>query len=49
MRLLGTVELGTNKRITVPQKLVDALKMKEGDYIQFFEDKGVITVTAMKG
>jgi len=49
MRLLGSVELTTHNRITMPSKLVKALKIGEGDFLLFYEDKGVVTVKVEKG
>jgi bifunctional DNA-binding transcriptional regulator/antitoxin component of YhaV-PrlF toxin-antitoxin module len=50
MRLLGTVEVMTNKRVTIPNKLLDVLKAKEGDFLLFYEDDdGKIIVKMEKG
>jgi AbrB family looped-hinge helix DNA binding protein len=49
-RLLGTVEVMTNKRITIPSKLLDTLKAKEGDFLLFYEDdNGKVIVKMEKG
>lgn len=49
-RLLGTVEVMTNKRITIPSKLLDTLKAKEGDFLLFYEDdSGKVIVRMEKG
>jgi len=49
MKLLGMVELGTNKRITIPQKAMDVLKIKQGDILVFYEDGGNLVVKVEKG
>lgn len=50
MRLLGTVEVMTNKRITIPNKLMEALNAKEGDFLLFYEeDNGKVTIKREKG
>ena len=48
MRLLGTVEVMTNKRITLPGKLMEKLKAKEGDFLLFYEDEGGKIVVKME-
>ena len=48
-KMLGTVEVMTNKRTTLPKKLLNALKAKEGDFLLFFEENGEITVTRQPG
>jgi len=50
MRLLGTVEVMTNKRVTLPNKLLESLKAKGGDFLLFYEDdSGKIVVKMEKG
>jgi bifunctional DNA-binding transcriptional regulator/antitoxin component of YhaV-PrlF toxin-antitoxin module len=50
MRLLGTIEVMTNKRITIPSKLLDTMKAKEGDFLLFYEDDdGKVVVKMEKG
>jgi AbrB family looped-hinge helix DNA binding protein len=47
---LGTVRVGTNFRFTMPSDLVDALNLKEGDYLDFYtDDKGNISVRIEQG
>jgi len=49
-RLLGAVEVGTNKRVTMPAKLLDTLKVEDEDFLLFYEDsEGNIVVEAQKG
>jgi AbrB family looped-hinge helix DNA binding protein len=44
------VEVMTNKRITIPSKLLDTLKAKEGDFLLFYEDdSGKVIVRMEKG
>lgn len=47
--MLGSVEIMTNKRITLPKKLVTALNAKDGDFLLFYDDDGKITVTKERG
>lgn len=49
MRMLGSVRISTNKRVTVPDELLDALKIKVGDFVLFYEDKGTVTARGEKG
>jgi hypothetical protein len=49
MRMLGSVRLASSKRITVSDALVDALRIGEGDFILFYEDKGTVIVKGQKG
>jgi len=49
MRMLGSVRLASNRRITLPDELVETLKIGEGDFILFFEDKGTVIVKMEKG
>ena len=49
MILLGTIQLTTNKRMTIPQNLMDALDVKEGDFLLFYEDGGTVIVKKEEG
>lgn len=49
MRMLGSVRLGSNKRITVPDGVIKGLKIDEDDFMLFYEDKGVIIIKGEKG
>lgn len=49
MKMLGTVEVSTNRRITVPEKVMAALNIEEGDYILFIQEKDTVSLKAMKG
>ena len=44
MKLLGMVEFGTNKRMTLPKKVVELLGLESGDFIIFYEDKGAVVM-----
>lgn len=48
--MLGSVEVMTNNRITLPKKLVSELDTKDGDFLLFYEeDSGEITVVKQPG
>ncbi len=50
MKMLGMLEVTTNNRITLPKKLVDALKASSGDFLLFYEkEDGTIVVKREKG
>jgi AbrB family looped-hinge helix DNA binding protein len=44
MKLIGFVELGTHNRITIPSKAADTLKLKLGDMLLVYDDKGAIVI-----
>jgi len=48
-KMLGSIEVMTNNRITLPRKLVSALKAKDGDFLLFYEENGEITVIRQPG
>ena len=44
VKLFAAADITTNNRITVPKKVMDALKLKEGDIILFYRKNGTIIV-----
>lgn len=44
MKLLGTVELGTNNRMTLPTRAVESLRIKQGDILLLYDDKGALVI-----
>jgi bifunctional DNA-binding transcriptional regulator/antitoxin component of YhaV-PrlF toxin-antitoxin module len=49
MKLLGSIQLTTNKRLTIPQNLLDVLEIGEGDFLMFYEDEGTVIVKKAEG
>jgi bifunctional DNA-binding transcriptional regulator/antitoxin component of YhaV-PrlF toxin-antitoxin module len=49
MRLLGSIQLTTNKRLTIPQNLLDVLDVREGDFLMFYENEGTVIVQKAEG
>ena len=47
--LLGTVEVTTHMRVTVPKKLANALHVDEGDFLLFFKVGENVIVKSEKG
>lgn len=37
--ILGTAKVSTQKKVTIIEKAMDALKIEPGDHIVFFQDK----------
>ena len=44
MKLQGTVELGTNNRMTLPTKAVKSMGLDLGDVLLVYEDKGTLVI-----
>lgn len=49
MELLGSLELGTNNRITLPSKIVQAVGFKQGMVLLVYEDKGNLVIKRPTG
>jgi len=49
IKLLGTIEVTTNQRVTVPKRLKSALDVHDGDFLLFYEDGGKVVVKSEKG
>ena len=48
-KMLGTIEVMTNRRITLPKKIVTALKAEDGDFLLFYQGDSEITVVREPG
>ena len=44
MKLQGTVELGTNNRMTLPTKAVKSMGLDTGAVLLVYEDKGALVL-----
>ena len=44
MKLQGTVELGTNNRMTLPTRAVKTMGIEQGEVLLVYEDKGTLVI-----
>jgi len=48
-KMLGSIQVLTNRRITLPKNLVTALNAEDGDFLLFYGDNREITVVRAPG
>lgn len=49
MKLLGSIELGTNSRITLPARAIEAVKFEPGMILLVYEHGGNLVIRKPKG